>query len=113
SKYFFNYLNPLFYDNSCQQPSLGTIEVSLWISGVVSDRSKIAEERWPYIIYDNLEIVLESITPLYKDYAAYIDQLPTDVDLLFTDQHVTPTNIQGGYGIIAGKSIHSIKINIQ
>ena len=110
STFFCNRNNPLFYDNSCLTSGTQERQVDLWLSRVRS-RSQSAYQPMFYI-YDSLSLVLSSITPEYKDYGAYIDQIPEDLDLLFADQRTTPTNVQGGYGMIAGKSVHTIKIHI-
>ncbi len=110
SPFFCNMNNPLYYDNSCHSATEQNREVDLWIRRVMI-RSDGEYEPAIYI-YDSLELTLESITPIYKEYGAYIDEIPEDLDLLFAEQRRTPTNVEGGFGIIAGKSIHSVKVYI-
>lgn len=110
SPFFCNRNFPLFYDNSCQDQNEFHREVDLWMGRVrVRDGGRYDPTIY---IYDSLELVVESITPIYKEYGAFVDEIPEDLDLLFAEQRRTPTNIVGGYGIVAGKSIHSLKIYV-
>lgn len=108
SPFFCNHNNPLYFDNSCLDQMDFHREVDLWLRRVrINDT--ISYDPTMYI-YDSLQLVLESISSEYIEYAAYLDQIPEDLDLLFADQRKTPTNIKGGYGIIAAKNISTIKI---
>lgn len=54
----------------------------------------------------------ETVEPIFRDYAEYLEDLPTEIDLLFTDQHETPSNVEGGFGVIAGRSGVRIKLQL-
>ena len=111
-KYFCNLNSPNFYDNSCLANVRNQVKVELWVDRIRTDTEGLSEESKAYFISEDLELEIQSISSIFKQYSAFLAQLPTDIDLFFTDQHETPSNVENGFGLVAGKSIHSVKVDL-
>lgn len=97
----------VYYDDGCQ-PTSADREVVLWLSPV----STAGVVDGQFVTHGFIDFEIETVGPTFRDLAEYLEDLPTEIDLLFTDQHETPSNVEGGFGVVAGRSGVRIKLQL-